>query len=287
MPVATPAFTGLTFLRRAMAAIALTALAATSATALTPEEARTNGVRIGFQNEPPYAFIGDGGKIMGTDNLLVMSVLEKMGITKVEAVIMDFASLIPGLQANRLDIIPSVFILPKRCALVSFSNPIWRGGSAFAVATGNPKNLHSYDDVAKGDAVVGVMAGAVENDYAKKAGIPEDRITALPDAAGLLEALKAGRIDAVILTPDSVNAMAERSGGTVERAAPFDNPPFASAYAASVFRIEDSELRTEFNKVLKDIVGTPAFMEMLKPNGYNEDNLPGAMTAEERCAMAE
>jgi polar amino acid transport system substrate-binding protein len=177
---------------------------------------------------------------MGTDNLLFLSVLEKMGITEVDAVIMDFASLIPGLRANRLDIIPSVFILPKRCALVAFSNPIWRGGSAFLVAKGNPKNLHSYDDAAKGDAIVGVMAGAVEQDYARKAGIPDERVTALPDAAALLEALKAGRVDAVILTPDSVNAMAERSGDAAERADSFDNPPFANAYAASVFRIEDT-----------------------------------------------
>ena len=35
------------------------------------------------------------------------------------------------------------------------------------------------------------------------------------------------------------------------------------------------------------MVGTPEFMETLKPNGYTEDNLPGDMTADERCAMAE
>lgn len=269
------------------AAVAAALFAVTSASALTLEEARQNGIRIGFQNEPPYAYIGDDGKIMGTDNVLVMSVLEKMGVTKVEAVVMDFAALIPGLQANRLDIVPSMFILPKRCELVAFSNPIWRGGSAFLVKTGNPKNLHSYDDVAKGDAIVGVMAGAVEQEYAKKAGIPDDRVTQLADAAALLESLKAGRVDAVILTPDSVNAMAERSGGDAERAEPFENPPFANAFAAAVFRIEDSELRLAFNDVLKDTVGTPEFMELLKPNGYTEDNLPGAMTADERCAMAE
>ena len=134
------------FLGNAIAVLALAALMTSGATALTLEEARQNGVRIGFQNEPPYAFVGDNGEIKGTDNVLVMSVLKEMGIEKVEAVVMDFASLIPGLQANRLDIIPSVFILPKRCALVSFSNPIWKGGSAFLVAKGNPKNLHSYDD---------------------------------------------------------------------------------------------------------------------------------------------
>jgi polar amino acid transport system substrate-binding protein len=257
------------------------------ATALTLEEARQNGIRIGFQNEPPYAFVGDNGEIKGTNNELVISILKGMGIEKVEPVVMDFSSLIPGLQADRLDVIPSIFILPKRCELVAFSNPIWKGGSAFLVAKGNPKNLHSYEDAANGDAVVGVMAGAVENDYAKKAGIPDDRIMPLQDAAALLEAVKSGRVDAVILTLDSVNAMAERSGGEAERATPFEDASFASAYAASAFRLEDSELRTEYNKVLATMVGTPEFMETLKPNGYTDENLPGDMTAETRCAMAE
>jgi polar amino acid transport system substrate-binding protein len=265
----------------------LLALVPGLAAALTLEEARQNGVRIGFQNEPPYAFLGDNGEILGTDNVLVLSVLKEMGIEKVEAVVMDFASLIPGLQADRLDIIPSVFILPRRCELVSFSNPIWKGGTAFLVAAGNPKDLHSFDDAASGDAVVGVMAGAVEHDYARRANIPEERIIPLQDAAALLEAVKSGRVDAVILTPDSVNAMAERSGGQAERALPFENPPFATAYAASVFRLEDDELREEFNRVLAGMVGTPEFMETLKPNGYTEENLPGDMTAEQRCAMPE
>ena len=83
------------------------------------------------------------------------------------------------------------------------------------------------------------------------------------------------------------NCTFHRSDGAAERATPFENPVFASAYAASVFRLEDTELRTEYNKVLAGMVGTPEFMETLKPNGYTEENLPGAMTADERCAMAE
>lgn len=271
----------------AISSSVLMTLAATAASALTLEEARENGIRLGFQNEPPYAYIGDDGEITGTDNELVKAVLGQMGIDKIEPVIMDFAALIPGIQADRLDIIPSVFVLPKRCALVAFSEPIWRGGSAFLVAAGNPKNLHSYDDAVDGDAVVGVMAGAVEHDYAVKAGMPDDRIIPLQDAAALLEAVKAGRVDAVILTPDSVNSMAGRSDGQAERAMPFEDPPWANAFAASVFRIDDEELRTEYNKVLTSMIGTPEFMEMLKPNGYTEDNLPGEMTTAERCAMPE
>ena len=142
------------------------------ASALTLEEAKQNGIRLGFPNEPPNTFVAGDGKVTGAYNDLVIAVLNKIGVTKVEGVVMDFASLIPALQANRIDVIPAIFIRPQRCEVVAFSTPVERSGTAFLVAKGNPKNVHSYDDVAKGDAKVGVMAGAVEQGYATRPASP-------------------------------------------------------------------------------------------------------------------
>lgn len=261
------------------------AVPTSSASALSLDEAKQNGVRLGFPNEPPNTYIGDDGKVTGAYNDLVVAVLGKIGVTKVEGVVMDFASLIPGLQANRLDIIPAIYIRPARCEQVAFSEPVERGGTAFLVLKGNPKNLHTYDDVKNSDAVVGVMAGAVEHGYATKAGIPEDRIVPLQDQASLMEALKTNRIDVVILTPSSVSMMAETSGGVAERAEPFSSPRFASAYGGIAFRKDDAELLAAFNAALKDYIGTPEFMETMKAVNYTADMLPGDMTTAEACAL--
>jgi polar amino acid transport system substrate-binding protein len=158
-------------LRAAVAAGVAAFLAASGAWALTVEEAKQNGIRLGFPNEPPNTFVDDAGKVTGAYNELVMAVLAKLGIDKIEGVVMDFASLIPALQANRIDVIPAIYIRPQRCEVVAFSEPTERGGTAFLVLKGNPKNLHSYDDLVNGDAVVGVMAGAVEHGYATTAGV--------------------------------------------------------------------------------------------------------------------
>jgi polar amino acid transport system substrate-binding protein len=267
------------------AALLTGSLLLSGANALTLEEAKQNGIRLGFPNEPPNTFIADG-KITGAYNELVIAVLEKIGVTKVEGVVMDFASLIPALQANRIDVIPAIFIRPQRCEIVAFSVPVERSGTAFLVAKGNPKNIHSYEDVANGDAKVGVMAGAVEQGYAIQAGIPEERITPLQDQAALMEALKTGRIDVVILTPSSIGLMAENSGGAAERAEPFTSPRFAASYGAIAFRKEDSELLAAFNEALAGFIGTPEFMEVMKPVNYNEDMLPGDATTEEACAAS-
>jgi polar amino acid transport system substrate-binding protein len=260
-------------------------LVASSALALSLDEAKQNGIRLGFPTEPPNTYVGDGGKVTGAYNDLVVAVLGKIGVTKVEGVVMDFASLIPGLQANRLDVIPAIYIRPARCEQVAFSEPVERGGTAFLVLKGNPKNLHSYDDVKNGDAVVGVMAGAVEQGYATKAGIPEDRIMPLQDQASLMEALKTSRIDVVILTPSSVSMMADTSAGVAERAEPFSSPRFASAYGGIAFRKDDAELVAAFNAALKDFMATPEFMETMKAVNYTADMLPGDMTTAEACAM--
>jgi polar amino acid transport system substrate-binding protein len=267
------------------AASALLLLLASVASALTVDEAKQNGIRLGFPNEPPNTFIGDNGKVTGAYNEFVIAVLKSMGITKVEGVVMDFGSLIPGLQANRLDVIPAIFIRPARCELVAFSEPLERGGTAFLVAKGNPMNIHSYDDVAKGAAIVGVMSGAVEEGYAKKAGIPEDRILPLGDQASLLEALKTGRANAIILTPSSIDTMAANSGGTAERADPFSSPRFASSYGAIAFRKDDAELVAAFDTAMKAFMQTPEFWDVMKPVGYSKDSLPGDMTTAEQCGM--
>jgi polar amino acid transport system substrate-binding protein len=221
--------------------------------------------------------------VTGAYNDLVIAVLNKIGVTRVEGVVMDFASLIPALQANRIDVIPAIFIRPERCEVVAFSVPVERSGTGFLVAKGNPKNVHSYEDVAQGDAKVGVMAGAVEQGYAIQAGIPEERIVPLQDQASLMEALKTGRIDVVILTPSSIGLMAENSGGAAERAEPFTSPRFAASYGGIAFRKEDTDLLAAFNDALADFIGTPEFMEVMKPVSYNEDMLPRDATTEEAC----
>ncbi|MCH5710081.1 transporter substrate-binding domain-containing protein, partial [Salmonella enterica] len=89
-------------------------------------------------------------------------------------VLTEFGSLIPGLQAKRFDIIAAgMYVTPERCGQVAFSNPTYGVGQAFLVKQGNPKNLHSYEDVVKNpDAKLGVVVGAIEAEYASKVKVP-------------------------------------------------------------------------------------------------------------------
>lgn len=261
-------------------------LAAGAATAGTLDAARKNGsIRIGFANEAPFGYAKPNGEATGEAPEIAKAIFKQMGIGKVEGVLTEWASLIPGLRAKRFDVIAAgMFITPERCKQVAFSNPTYRLGQGFLVKTDNPEKLHSYADVAKNaEATLAVMAGAVEQGYAKRAGIPEDRILVLPDQVSLLSAVQFDRADAAALTALSVRRMAKKGDGRVAVASPFKTPDYAYGYGAFAFRKEDTALRDAFNKALAAFIGSDAHLNVVAPFGFTKAELPGDVTSTALC----
>jgi polar amino acid transport system substrate-binding protein len=264
------------------------ALVAVSAGAETTLEKakRTGSIIIGYANEAPYGFTTPDGKLTGEAPEIAKHVLAKMGVNNVEGVITEFGSLIPGLKAGRFDIIAAgMFVLPKRCKQVNFSEPTYGIGQAFLVKAGNPKGLNNYDDVAKNsDAKLAVMAGAVEGDYAKKSGVPRAQVLVLPDPAAGMAAVKSGRADALALTSLAIGRIVEAAGpdSGLERAKPFSiiAGEFVKGHGGFGFRKEDADLLAAFNEQLKPFIGTKEHLELIKPFGFTEGELPERTTAE-------
>lgn len=246
------------------------------------ERARREGVTYAFSNEPPTAYLGPDGKPAGFTTQLLLDVFARIGITNVKPVQTEWASLIPGLKVGRFDVLQPMFILPARCQEVGFAEPVMRTGSAFLVRKGNPKGLHSYADVAKNsNAAIAVMAGAAEDGFARRAGIPNDRIVPLQDPGAMLSAIKAGRADAAALTPASISTMAEKGGDDVEVAKPFETPTWAIKYIAPPFRKDATALREAFNQAFKEYVKSARYAELLARSPGRES--PGDMAAQQQC----
>jgi len=253
----------------------------------TLDEARKSGsIRIGFANEAPFGYAKENGDATGEAPEIARRVFKKMGIDKVEGVLTEWASLIPGLRAGRFDVIAAgMFITPARCKQVDFSNPTYRLGQGFLVKAGNPKNLHSYAEfAADGTAKLAIMAGAVEQSYAEKAGVPDDRLLILPDQVSLLSAVQFGRADAAALTALSIRRMAEKGGPRVESATPFKTPDYAYGYGAFAFRKEDAALRKSFDEKLGAFIGSKEHLELVKPFGFTKAELPGDVSSATLCA---
>ena len=260
--------------------------------ASTLERAREAGrIRVGYANEAPYAYRESAsGRLTGEAPEIARAVLAGMGIGEVEGVLTEFGSLIPGLKAGRFDVIAAgMYILPERCKQIAFSNPTYSVSEAFVVARGNPLALHGYDSVARHpSARLGVVAGTVERGYARKTGVPDERVVVFPDAPSALEGVIAGRIDAYAGTSLTVNDLIARAGNpALERARPFTDPVIdgkpVRGYGAFGFRKSDAKLREAFNREPARLVGTPRHRKLVEPFGFSDTELPGAPTAEELC----
>ncbi len=169
-----------------------------------------------------------------------------MGITKIEPVVTDWGGLIPGLKANRFDVITGgMYILKSRCQNINFSNPIGIFGDAFIVAPGNPKGLHDYQDIKKKNAVLVTGAGYNIVEAAKKEGVPDAQVIQVPGSVEILAAVKSGRADAGGVTFFTARKLATQSGGAVDVSDPSKLPAWTYNWVGIAFRKADTDFRKD------------------------------------------
>lgn len=249
---------------------------------------REGFITVGFANERPYAYATPDGKLTGEAVEIARKVLSNLGIEQMDGVLTEFGSLIPGLKAERFDLITAgMFITKERAEQVSFANPEYSIGEAIAVKKGNPMDLHSYEDIkVNSKAKVAVMVGAIEAEYLKSVGVMESQIVMVPDQPSAISSLQSGRVDAITMTGPSLQAMLESAkDSSIERVMDFEQPVIdgksVRGYGAAVFRKGDDEFREAFNSELKKLQKTGELLQILQPFGFTEQELPGDITTEE------
>ena len=255
------------------------------------QKAKEEGViKVGFANEKPYAYRTEDGKVTGEAVEIARHAFKQMGIERIEPVLTDFGQLIPGLKAKRFDAITAgMYITPERCKEVAFANPEYKIGQAVAVKKGNPKDLHSYEDIAdNSDVTVAVMQGAIEKQYLKQVGVKESQIKTVQDQPAALAMLKTGRVDAVTMNEPALReVMAAEGDEGIETVKDFRQPVIdgksVRGFGAAAFRPEDREMMEAYNKELKKMEESGKLLEIIKEFNFAEENLPGGKTAEELC----
>ncbi|SMO63418.1 ectoine/hydroxyectoine ABC transporter substrate-binding protein EhuB [Melghirimyces algeriensis] len=257
----------------------------------TLEKAKEEGViKVGFANEKPYAYRDKSGKVTGEAVEISREIFKRLGVKKIEPVLTDFGQLIPGLKAKRFDVITAgMYITPERCKEVAFSDPEYQIGESLAVKKGNPKDLHSYQDIAdKKEVKVAVMRGAIEIDYMKKLGVKDSQIKTFSDQPSVIQALKSGRVDAITMTGPSLREILEAQGKEgIETVEDFEQPVIDGksvvGFGAAAFRKDDTKFRDQFAKELNKLEKSGELQEILEKFNFSKENLPGGKTQEELC----
>jgi len=243
-------------------------------------------IRVGFANEAPYGYVDESGELTGAAPEVAREVMRRLGVPELDGVSTPFGSLIPGLQDGRFDLIAAgMFIIPERCQQILFSDPDYCVQQAFLVEEGNPLAIHHYEDLAANPkAKLGVLTGAVEATQAAESGIPPGDIRRFDNPTDLLDALKAGRIDAAALTTISLAnlaAQADFDGVEVTESFTHRDEPGCGAFG---FHQEDSAFRDEFNRVLAKMKEEGEVARLVDPFGFTDAaQAAHGLTAEELC----
>jgi len=263
----------------AVFAMATAALAGPAASDMLMERI-DNGdpIRLGFANEVPWAYPGENNEPLGFANAFTLGVLETMGYGRddIEPVVTEWGGLIPGLKANRFDIITGgMYILESRCENVNFSDPMGTFGDAFIVAEGNPKGIQNYEDIRETGAALVTGAGYNIVEVAKAAGIDESNIMTVPGPTEILATVRAGRADAGGVTYFTAQNLAKESGGSVEVTDPSKMPEDTLNWVGIGFRQGDTGFLEKFNAAMQEYLGSEQMLADVAEYGYTESNLPG------------
>jgi polar amino acid transport system substrate-binding protein len=234
--------------------------------------------RLAIANEPPYTKVETDGTVAGAEPEIAAAVLEMLGVPEVQGVVTPYASMIPGLQADRWDIITAgLFMKQSRCKEVAYTEPVIVSTESFLVPEGNPKDLESIADAKEQGLKVAILPGAFEEGILKNADYPGAKMVPVPDARSGVDALKAGRAEAFLLPTLSLEEI---------KPAGFDvTPPLPDAPrtgSGAAFRKEDVALRDAYNEKLAEFKQTPEFAAILTKWGFSPEAVEG-VTAEELC----
>ena len=279
-------------LYRSLAAVALTIGLAASAYAASLEQIKKDGyIRGASANEVPYSFMDESGSAKGIGPDVAAAVLKSMGVKENDWTVSPSGSLIPGLKAKRFDFVAAEQnILPERCKQVQFTTPNSSYGEGLLVPKGNPKKLHSYEDIKKDPSLkVAIVSGADQLDFFHGLGIPDSQIVMIQANADALSTIQTGRADAYAATELTVAKLVQGSTN-VEHAAPFTDPVIKGksvrSYGGFDFRPEDNELYKAFNTALEAFKKTDDYKKILMSYGLSDESVEAARTksTEDLCA---
>ena len=164
---------------------------------------RTKVITVGTSNDAPLAYI-EKDEAVGFLPDVLREALKRMGAeAKLQVTAMPFASLIPSIQSDRIQlIVDAMYIRPARAKVIDFTMGTFFNPESLDVAKGNPKKLHKVADLCGHSA--GTYQGTVYVDMLKKqaAACPADKpldVRQYPTIQNVFADLNAGRLDAGIV----------------------------------------------------------------------------------------
>ncbi len=186
------------------------------------EEKKENKIIVGTSADfPPFEYTDETGKIIGFDIEMVKMLLQNLNYT-VEVKDISFDSLIPSLQAKKIDIIAAgMSITEEREEVIDFSDPYYKADLSVLIKKGSGVEINASHDLENFTAsianlTIGAQTGTTGADWVQENLIDTEmmdeenlkRYDLYIDAVADLD-IGPARLDAIILDLPVAQAFAE------------------------------------------------------------------------------
>ena len=199
---------------------------------------------------PPYEMISDNGGFEGIDVEIATLIAQKLGL---ELVVddMEFGSVITSVQGGKSDIaMAGLTVTEERKQNVDFTESYATGVQVIIVP--EDSDIKTVDDLAN-DKMIGVQDGTTGYIYCSSpvedGGYGEDHVTSYPNGAMAIEALKGGKVDAVVIDNEPAKAFVQANAGLKI----LDTEYIIENYAIGVSK-DNNGLRDAVNNALKELI---------------------------------
>ena len=158
---------------------------------------------------PPYEMISDNDGFEGIDVEIATEIARKLGL---ELVVddMEFGSVITSVQSGKSDIaMAGLTVTEERKQNVDFTTSYATGIQVIIVP--EDSDILTVDDLAN-DKMIGVQDGTTGYIYCSD-DYGEDHITSYTNGAMAIEALKGGKVDAVVIDNEPARAFVAANDG--------------------------------------------------------------------------
>lgn len=222
-------------------------------TSTTPDSSASSDTLIMATNAnfPPYEY-KDGDKIVGIDAEVAQLIADKLG-KKLVIEDVEFGSIIAGVQTGKFDMgMAGMTVTPDREKSVNFTDSYATGIQSVIVTADSA--IKSLDDL-KGDGSMkfGVQQDTTGDIYAsdteENGGYGEDNVVRYKNGADAVQALKAGKIDAVIIDNEPAKSFVEANDGLKI----LDGAWVEEHYAICVSK-DNTALLNDVNSALKELI---------------------------------
>ncbi len=212
----------------------------------------TDGVLVMATNAafPPYEF-KDGDDFAGIDVEIAGKIAEKLGLT-LEIKDVEFGSIVGGVQTGKFDMgMAGMTVTDERLESVNFSTSYATGIQVVIVAEDSA--IKSLDDL-KGDGSMkfGVQQDTTGDIYASSSvedgGYGEDNVVRYKTGADAVQALKTGKVDAVIIDNEPAKSFVAANEGLKI----LDGEWTLENYAIAIAK-ENTALLTAVNNALAEL----------------------------------